>query len=211
MIEVAVSAAQNAAADHGRAVALGSAVVLSASEASLAVKILASVFEQTCLKAIEPLVPTPSRSAPHVLMCGLCHVVDDLSSLNLCPGRYCGGNENNNHNTYLKHPNQSLEGTNGDGFYLQCSSEQGEDEYGANKKRRISEDGDSGSIATEKRHAEDKQKYDEQPACVAVFHPACAGWVKHPGGSNALVRQGKTSFILGFVHIRAVDRCALDV
>ena len=196
MIEVAVSAAQNAAADQGRAVALGSAVVLSASEASLAVKILASVFEQTCLKAIEPLVPTPSRSAPHVLMCGLCHDVDDLSNLNLCPGRYCSGNENNNHNTCLKHPNQSLGGTNGDGFSLQCSSERGEDEYCANKKRRISEDGNSGSITADRRHAEDYEKHDEQPACLAVFHPACAGWAKHPGGSNALVRQGKASCVL---------------
>jgi len=222
MIEVAVAAAQEAdAADQGRPIALENAVMLSASEASAAVKILSSVFEQACLRtwAFEPLMATPASSAPQVLMCGLCHDVDDLSKLNLCPGRQCSNSASGRRHTCSKHPNQSLEGSQGDSFCPQCSSEEVEREQSATKRRRMSENGGSiSSFSAEKNHDNDddgggmhddyeqskerrtgptrrEEEAEEVPACVAVFHPACAGWVKHPGGSNALVRQGESTCI----------------
>jgi hypothetical protein len=186
-----------AAADRGAAEALGTAVALSAADASAAAKVLAAVLDDAWPAALLPV----GTLAPPLLTCGLCHQADDPANLNSCPGRSSSSSSSNHgllKGTCPEHPGQKLRG-NGRGYSSQCTSE----DRRAKKPRAGKDDGSAAAEdeedeavgeeagPNEAQHPAPGQRSSSGGAgCSAVFHPGCAGWVRQPGGTHALVRQG---------------------
>jgi hypothetical protein len=189
-----------AAADHVAAEALGTAVALSAADASAAARVLAAVLDDAWPAALLPV----GALAPPLLTCGLCHQVDDPANLNSCPGRSSSSSSSSHgfEGTCPEHPGQKLRG-NGRGYCSQCTFE----DRRAKKTRAGKDDGsaaaeDEEDEAVGEEAGEARDGPNGHPAspgqrsssggagCSAVFHPGCAGWVRQPGGTHALVRQG---------------------